>query len=299
MIATRRAVLAGAGGGLLAASFAQARAPDRGRLEPAFAAGGEGLPERQVQVWLPPGYDALSGDLPVIYMHDGQNVFSADPRPAGPFGRWTVDEAMSDLLARQAVRPAIIVAIDNSPNRSGEYMPRRAFDIATARGAPVATSTGRPVLADQIASDAYLRFVVEVVKPHIDRTYRTDRRSAATLLMGSSMGGLISLYGMCEYPQVFGGAACLSPHWIIGDGAMIDYMRAALPDPAMHRLYFDRGTEDLDARYALFQPVADRVARARGYVDGVSFETSVFPGASHNEPSWARRVQIPLRFLLG
>lgn len=297
MRATRRAVL-GAVVATAAARPAFARAQEAGRIEAAFMIEGAGVPARQVQVWTPPGYDHAGRPLPVIYMHDGQNLLSADPRPVGPFGRWNVDAVLSDLIVRQIAPPALIVAIDNGPNRAGEYMPRGAYDLATARGAPIATSVGRSVAAADITSDAYLRMIVEVLKPQIDARFRTDPHPDATSLMGSSMGGLISLYGLCRHPDVFGQAACLSTHWIIGDGVMVDYMRGHLPDPSTHRLYFDRGTEGLDAQYAPFQPLADQAARRAGYRDGVGFETSVFPGAGHNETSWARRLNVPLRFLL-
>lgn len=296
MRATRRLLLGGALG--MAASPSLARAEDVGRIDAMFVVEGEGIPPRQVQVWTPPGYDRAEHALPVIYMHDGQNLLAQDPRPVGPFGRWNVDRVLAALIVRRIVPPAIVVAIDNGPNRAGEYLPKGAFDIAATRGVQVATSAGRPVSSGDVVSDGYLRMIVEVVKPRIDRAYRTDPRPGATCLMGSSMGGLISLYGLCRHPEVFGQAACLSTHWIIGDGAMIDYMRDELPDPATHRLYFDRGTEDLDAQYAPFQPLADQAARQAGYRDGLSFETSVFLGATHNEVSWSKRLDVPFRFLL-
>ena len=296
MRATRRLLLGGALG--MAASPSFASADGSGRIDAMFIVEGEGVPPREVQVWTPPGYDRAGHALPVIYMHDGQNLLAQDPRPVGPFGRWNVDRVLAALIVRRIVPPTIVVAIDNGPNRAGEYLPKGAFDIAAARGVQVATSAGRPVSSGDVVSDGYLRMIVEVVKPRIDQAYRTDPRPGATCLMGSSMGGLISLYGLCRHPEVFGQAACLSTHWIIGDGAMIDYMRNNLPDPATHRLYFDRGTEDLDARYAPFQPLADQAARKAGYRDGLSLETSVFPGATHNEVSWSKRLDVPFRFLL-
>ena len=116
--------------------------------------------------------------------------------------------------------------------------------------------------------------------------------------MGSSMGGLISAYAISEYPDVFGGAACLSTHWVAGDGAVIDYLRDKLPAPESHRLYFDHGTMTLDAHYAPFQQRMDDAMRARGYAEGRSGMSRVFPGAEHSEKSWRERVEIPLEFLL-
>lgn len=297
MGATRRSLL-GAALATAAAGPAFARPYDAGRIAATFVVEGEGVPARQVQVWTPPGYDAVTRSLPALYMHDGQNLLALDSRPVGPFGRWTVDTVLTDMIVRRIVPPALIVAIDNSPNRAGEYMPKGAFDLAAMRGVPVTTSVGRPVSPEDITSDAYLRMIVDVLKPQVDRRFRTDPRPDATCLMGSSMGGLISLYGLCRHPDVFGRAACLSTHWIIGDGAMVDYMQDHLPNPSTHRLYFDHGTEGLDAQYAAFQQRADQAARQGGYRTGAAFETSVFPGADHDEVSWARRLSVPLRFLL-
>jgi predicted alpha/beta superfamily hydrolase len=147
-------------------------------------------------------------------------------------------------------------------------------------------------------SDEYLRFIVTEVKPMIDGRYRTLRDRAHTFIMGSSMGGLISLYALCEYPEVFGGAGCLSTHWPAGDGAMIAYLRAAVPEPAAHRLYFDHGTQTLDATYEEFQRRVDEVVRARGYGEGTNWITRRFPGHEHSERAWRERVHIPLEFLL-
>jgi enterochelin esterase-like enzyme len=117
--------------------------------------------------------------------------------------------------------------------------------------------------------------------------------------MGSSMDGLISLYGVLDYPQVFGGAACVSTHWPAGDAAMVGYVQGALPEPGNHRFYFDHGTATLDSLYPPLQAIVDRSMRATGYVEGLDWTTRVFPSADHSERSWRRRVSEPLIFLLG
>jgi enterochelin esterase-like enzyme len=121
----------------------------------------------------------------------------------------------------------------------------------------------------------------------------------------SSMGGLISVYGMSEYPQVFGGAAGLSTHWVGSHQpnatvalAAFNYLMARLPDPATHRVWQDHGTVELDAIYAPYQPFIDQVFRERGYTDA-NYISKVYPGTGHNEPAWAERLAEPLVFLLG
>ena len=159
-----------------------------------------GLAPRNVTVWLPPGYDGDRHRYAVLYMHDERNLF--DPATATGGQTWGVAEALTRLQAAGTVRPTIVVGIDNTPERRREYMPAGvAALLPPADRARFEASIGGPPL-----SDAYLRFIVRDLKPMIDRRFRTDPRRSATFLMGSSMGGLISLYGVTEYPRVVGGA---------------------------------------------------------------------------------------------
>jgi predicted alpha/beta superfamily hydrolase len=153
--------------------------------------------------------------------------------------------------------------------------------------------------AASIRSDAYLKFIVEELKPFVDRTYRTRPDRAHTSVMGSSMGGLISAYALCEYPEIFGGAGCVSTHWPTGDGAVIDYLAQHLPKPGTHKLWFDYGTATLDAQYEPYQVRMDMVMQAAGYTPGRDWITRKFEGAEHSEKSWRDRLDLPLKFLLG
>ena len=254
------------------------------------------VPARNVDVWLPPGYaDGGEARYPVIYMHDGQNVFDA---ATSSFGEaWEIDEVLDRLVAEGAVRPAIVVAIWNTGmGRYAEYMPPHGLPPG-----PIAYRVpSKPALTpDQLVTDRYLQFIVSELKPFVDATYRTLAGPADTFVMGSSMGGLISAYAIAEYPDVFGGAACVSTHWPAGDGAVIDYLADHLPDPASHRLYFDYGTATLDALYEPYQQRMDAVLRQAGYVEGKNWVTLRFDGAEHSEQAWRQRAAIPLRFLLG
>lgn len=248
---------------------------------------------RHVDVWLPPGYGQDKTRYPVLYMHDGQNLFGAVESPGGT--DWGVDEAMTRMAAEGSGRSAIVVAIWNTPARLAEYMPRKPLG-----GAPVEFLAGHPTMPPaQIVSDDYLAFIVDELKPFIDRGYRTLPGRADTFVMGSSMGGLASLYAVAEYPQVFGGAAAVSTHWPAGNGIVIDWLARHLPPPGEHRLYFDFGTRTLDATYAPFQQRMDAGMRALGYREGRDWTTLRFEGDEHSEASWRQRVDRPLRFLLG
>ncbi|GAB2503948.1 alpha/beta hydrolase-fold protein [Lysobacter humi (ex Lee et al. 2017)] len=249
---------------------------------------------RTVDVWLPPSYGSdPSRRYPVLYMHDGQNLF--DPALAYTGVDWDVDGAMTRLVAEGAVREAIVVGIWNTPLRFSEYMPRRPIEAAP----PHRRAFMGEARIEGVRSDAYLRFVVEELKPFIDSTYRTRPGRGDTYVMGSSMGGLISLYALAEYPRVFGGAAAVSTHWPAGEGIVIDWLATQLPRAGVHRLYFDFGTATLDAQYAPYQARMDARLPGLGYRAGHDWLTRRFEGAAHNEAAWKARLDVPLRFLLG
>lgn len=242
---------------------------------------------RHVDVWLPPGY-AEYPELryPVLYMHDGQNLF--DPRSSFAGVDWGIDEVMQHLTVEHNIRPAIVVALWNTPKRFREYMPARPL-----RARMRAKGQG------ELLSDAYLKFITSEIKPLIDATYRTQPDVAHTSTMGSSMGALISIYALCEYPQIFGRAGCVSIPWMVNGGILIEWLRSALPAPDSHRIYYDHGTAGQDAAYEPYQVRADAVMRAAGYQEGKDWVTGRFAGADHSERAWRERVHVPLHFLLG
>ncbi len=268
-----------------------ARADPADGLQPKFTAASTLVPPRTVQVWLPPDYATSKRRYPVIYLHDGQNVYD-DPSPWSGKS-WAVHRALATLIADRKVRPAILVAVWNTDNRIGEYMPQAAVPPVVAPGDPAAEDLFKklPVERARIAGDAYLKFLVTELKPLIDKQYRTLRGPRDTMLMGSSMGGLISAYALVRYPKVFGAAACLSTAWPIGDGFTERWFEKRLPNG---RLYFDYGTGTNDGAIAPFQARIDAAAGNRGG----RWVSRAFPGAEHSERAWAARVDIPLTFLL-
>lgn len=265
-----------------------------GRLEKIPHFPSQFVQNRPVDIWLPAGYPAVAARYPVLYMHDGQNLF--EPEQASKGIDWGIDPALTELIARGIVPPVIVVGIWCNSQRWREYMPQRPL----ADGSPAAEKA----LQDQFlggppVSDAYCRFLLTEVKPYIDRTYPTRPERDNTFIMGSSMGGLISLYALCEYPDHFAGAGCVSTHWPAGAGIIAHhYLRAALPRPGRHKIYFDYGTVGLDAYYAPYQEKVDEIMARAGYSAGKDWVTHCFPGADHNEASWRERVHVPLTFLL-
>jgi len=263
---------------------------------------------RRVVVWLPPGYKQRGPKYAVLYMHDGQNLF--DTATAGYGMEWEIDEHLSRLIAEKKVRPTIVVGIWNTPKRLQEYVPSKAFNGLP----PEYREKVRALYGGDPLSDGYLKFIVRELRPVIDKRFNVKTDRANTMIMGSSMGSLISLYAIDEYPRIFGGAGMMSTHWplfmtpdgkSVGDAeyevvssAFERYLAPALPDPRTHKLYFDHGSETLDAIYKRYQDRVDAVVARRGYSQGVDWLTMSFPGQKHNEISWASRVDVPLEFLL-
>jgi enterochelin esterase-like enzyme len=260
---------------------------------------------RNVTIWLPPDYDISRRRYPVIYMHDGQNIFE----PGSSYGgqEWGVDEALSAMIADGRTRGAIVVGIWNTDLRGREYLPTKvAARLSPAARALVETTHRGPSIAD-----AYLRFIVEELKPRIDRDYRTRRGAADTGIMGSSMGGLISLYALGEYPGVFGTAAALSIHWPLGDprqgqgapqeeviAAFDGWLRGTRLRPGRNRLYMDHGTINLDGYYRPYSAAMEAVLPRYGWRSGRNWVSVVAEGTDHNEAAWRARIEQPLAFLL-
>lgn len=259
---------------------------------------------RHIDVWLPEGYNGQANKQKrynVLYIHDGQMLF--DQTTTWNKQSWAVDITMARLIKDGKIPDTIVIGVwNNGKYRHAEYFPDKYLALLSEvdRGRFVKEGLlGRPL------ADNYLRFLVEELKPAIDKKFATRTDSASTFIMGSSMGGLISVYAMNEYPQVFGGAAGLSTHWMGGRAAnsaiplaAFNYLRDHLAEPGKHRLYQDHGTIELDAAYAPYQAFVNEMVRDRGYTDA-NYMSRVFTGTGHNEKAWAERLEIPLVFLMG
>lgn len=245
---------------------------------------------RDVLVWLPPDYEHSGRHYPVIYMHDAQNLFD---RHGSYSGEWEVDETLTALSTEGM--DAIIVGLPNMHELRGvEYCP---YPFVAYEGTP---TVGR--------GDDYIRFISETIKPAIDGALRTRPETRFTGIAGSSMGGLISLYGALVYPHVFGLCGAFSPAYWFGDNALLQTCIAKTPYPG--RIYLDVGTQegetierwlglDSDAAHrAYVQGVHDLyVALEAGGCGALMYVED--EGALHREAAWARRLPAALRFLLG
>lgn len=255
---------------------------------------------RNVDVWLPASYDSTK-KYATLYMHDGVMLF--DSAITWNHQEWMVDETMTRLLLEKKIKDCIVIGIwYNGSYRFSEYFPQKALDyIPTVRR----NTLIKEELADKPQADNYLLFLTKELKPFIDTHFSTKDDQQNTFIAGSSMGGLISLYAICEYPEIFGGAACMSTHWPgslkdsnnIIPNAFNSYLKESLPDPENHKIYFDYGTKTLDSTYKPYQLAIDTTMRKAGYTSS-NWVTKEFVGEDHSERSWSKRFYLPLLFLL-
>lgn len=267
--------------------------------------GSEFIDSRTVDVWLPAGYNTKT-EYNVLYMHDGQMLF--DSSTTWNKADWGVDETLSELIEKGEIKPCIVVGIWNTARRHAEYFPQKPFETLSVeqRGGVnrELQNMGMPGVFEPV-SDNYLKFITNELKPFIDSAFSTSSNRESTFIAGSSMGGLISMYALCEYPEVFGGAACMSTHWpgtfAVENNpvppAFFDYLAAHLPDPETHKIYFDYGDQTLDAMYPPLQKKADLVLESKGYT-AKNWLTRFFPGTNHSEQAWNKRFGIPVLFLM-
>jgi enterochelin esterase-like enzyme len=255
---------------------------------------------REIDVWLPPGYNTQN-KYPVLYMQDGQMLF--DSTKTWNHQAWEIDKTISELIHEGKINPCIVVGIwNNGKYRASEYFPQKALAFLSKDGKREMMS----LMMDTSLADNYLKFIVKELKPFIDSNFSTLASQQNTFIAGSSFGGLIALYAVCEYPSVFYAAACLSTHWTglfrvdhnpVPD-AIISYLKFHLPNPVNHKFYFDHGTQTLDSMYGPIQKTVDLLFKRKGYTQK-NFMSKIFPGADHSERSWEKRFYIPAIFFLG
>jgi predicted alpha/beta superfamily hydrolase len=245
----------------------------------------QGLQARTLRIYLPRGYDQhTSRRYPVLYMHDGQNIFGMTGTGFPPV-RWNVDGTLDRLIAMGQARETIVVGIDNTSSRLTEYTPP---------GAPLGGIPGGQ-------GDKYLAYIRDTVKPLIDSSYRTLPDAANTAVAGSSLGGLISTYMALEAPEVFNKVAAFSPaYW--ANQTVVTQLTDAPSLPAW-RHYLDSGNAGASDSsgspdgYALTFDVRDRMLRRGKVLNRDVFHTVGF-GHQHNESAWQARFPLCVRFLL-
>ena len=234
--------------------------------------------DRDITVYLPPGYE-LDAALryPVLYLHDGQNLF--DPQRAFKKGEhWRAGETATALIEGGEIEPLIVVGINNTgPRRLFEYTP--THDRRRGGG----------------GADAYGELIVRELKPFIDERYRTLPEAASTGLGGSSLGGLVSLYLALKHPDVFSRVAVMSPSVWWDRRVILKHVRDAKPKPRL-RVWVDIGTRE--GKYHVENARLLQVGLVKaGWREGDDLHYEEIPGATHSEGAWAQRFGRVLQFL--
>ena len=260
---------------------------------------------RNIDVWLPDNYNT-DRKYAVLYMHDGQMLF--DPATTWNHQAWDADDVAAKLMEEGSVMDFIIVGIWNSEKkRHSDYFPQKPFESLSQEQKNTIIHqlqyAEKTIDTFQPNSDNYLKFIVDELKPYIDKSFSVYTDKNHTFIAGSSMGGLISMYAVTQYPDIFGGAACISTHWPgifsvennpIPD-AFAEYLVSTLPHMNNNYLYFDHGDQTLDAFYPPLQKKIDNIMAS--YPSNL-WTSKFFAGADHSERSWNKRLHIPLEFLL-
>ena len=231
---------------------------------------------RDVWLYLPPGYDAdPAATYPVLYMHDGNNLF--DPKEAYGGKAWGIHETAEWMIRAGLLAPMIVVGVANTPARLAEYswVPDPAH--GGGRGAD------------------YARFLTEELKPWVDGAFRTRTGREATGVLGASMGGLISLYLGLHHAETFAKVGAMSPSLWWGDRAALDHLSVMPPG---QRLWLDMGHAEGER---MLQDVRDLRAalEAAGYAVGRDLAQWEVPGADHSEGAWGHRAALALLYLFG
>ena len=255
---------------------------------------------RNVDVWLPEDYNSAK-KYNVVYMHDGQMLF--DSTQTWNKKEWKADEVFSQLIREKKIEECIVVGTwNNGAERISEYFPNKIFNqLDEKTKAKLSEKYCNGKLAN---GDNYLKFVITELKPYVDKNFSTKDDKDHTFMIGSSMGGLISIYAISEYPDIFGGVACLSTAWLSQiepnyeiPTATFEYLKHNLASPMGHKIYMDYGTGESDKTFEMTQSFVDLIAKGKGFTEN-NYMSKVYDKAEHNEVAWSQRLNVPVEFLI-
>lgn len=231
---------------------------------------------RKIWIYLPPDYETSKKKYPVIYMHDGQNLFDDFTSFSG---EWSVDETLNQIF-EETGKSAIVIGIDNGGDkRLAEYSPWNNEKYKT---------TGE--------GDLYVEFLAKTLKPYIDKTYRTERQSSKTIIIGSSMGGLISLYASAKYPNIFGKAGIFSPaFWFVSKDLKM-YLNVNKNNLKNSKFYFVAGKNEDETMASEIENVNELLLKKS--VPGKNIVVKIDEDGTHSESYWKRELKAGLTWLL-
>ena len=249
---------------------------------------------RIVDFWVPRG-----ATQHLLIAHDGQNVFDGKTSTHRR-STWEMAQSAIRVCEHLGITPPAIIAIWHGGSKQDVH--GRAKDLSPQRffQEDVVVNLNNVVKADlaNLRGDQYLNMIFDQIVPEILSAYELEIPLSNRAMIGSSMGGLSTLYAGIQRPEQMGALLALSPHWPIGGNRLVERTIQELPSPGTHKIWMSRGTKSLDADYKPFQEYADRLMKEKGYRIGHDFVTKVYEKTSHNERSWASYLDQVMKFWL-
>jgi predicted alpha/beta superfamily hydrolase len=249
---------------------------------------------RTVDYWIP-----KSAPKHLLIAHDGQNVFDGKTSTHRR-STWEMAQSVIRVSEQLGINPPAIIAIWHGGSnadpmgRAKDLSPQRFFqeDVVVNLANVVKTDLAH------LRGDQYLNLIFDQIVPEILSAYKLEIPVSNRAMIGSSMGGLSTLYAGIQRPEQISALLALSPHWPIGGNRLVERTIEELPKPGTHKIWMSRGTKSLDADYKPFQELADRLMKEKGYRIGQDFVTKVYEKTGHNERSWASYLDQVMKFWL-
>jgi len=235
----------------------------------------------------------------LLIAHDGQNIFDGKTSTHRR-STWEIGQSVNRVSREIGMTPPAVIAIWNGSTKEDpwarfrELSPEKVF----RGGVKPIIGDDIPFSLDQLCGDEYLNQIFRKQVPQILNHLDLEVTPARTAMIGSSMGGLATLYAMAEHGDKFHTALALSTHWPIGADALVDALIGNLPAPTSHKVFMSHGTKGADKNYGPFQKRADSAMINKGYRIGHDFLSQVYPRSGHNERSWASYIDVPISFWL-
>jgi predicted alpha/beta superfamily hydrolase len=249
---------------------------------------------RIVDFWIPRG-----DTQQLLIAHDGQNVFDGKTSTHRR-STWEMAQSAIRVSEHLGITPPAIIAVFHSGSKQDQH--GRAKDLSPQRffQEDVVVNSVNVVKADidNLRGDQYLNMIFDQIVPEILTTHELEIPLTNRAMIGSSMGGLSTLYAGIQRPEQMSALLALSPHWTIGGNRLVERTIEELPNPGTHKVWMSRGTKSLDADYKPFQELADRLMKEKGYRIGHDFVSKVYEKTSHNERSWASYLDQVMKFWL-
>lgn len=245
---------------------------------------------RTVDYWAPDG-----GSDHLLIAHDGQNIF--DRKTATFIYTWKLAQTSIRVARETKKNPPLIIGVFHSSNKSDPHGRGKDLSPEDVFREGIKPASNPAFEVDELRGNSYLSQIFDDIAPCIAQLTHSNYRPEKTAMIGSSMGGLATLYSAIKHSDRFHTALALSPHWVLAGDPLVDWMIPKLPNEKHLRVWMSRGTKGLDALYEPFQNRADQMMRDQGWNEQ-RYISKVYHRTTHNERSWASYVDEPLRFWL-